>query len=450
MLLLATIMIMESSQTRTFLPTSSLLYQSTEQGPSSSSSSSSKSPAAVAVSKRIPSRKKRRRPLPPSRREEEEQEVDTPRGASTLQPPGQKQPGTTATSSAAAAAKPSLSESRFDEQRRQYYRRLLHTCRKDVNKCAKHTKRLECQKRARLLKEATASSSPSELAASAAAAAAATSVEKLEAKYHAAKSLDLEKIVREVLRRLGIENLNPDPPSGDDSCPTARPEAGDGDTNPDVRASAASERVLQHKNMLECVERWNDQVTEYRRWCLRHHDAVITTATPKPSRSAAGRPHKKHRTAAGSIMSKKAAVDVVSSGIAKSVFVHLGGNGDDNAEYGAEPAEGGIAAATKKNRPGQRARQAKADALRAKEEGRERDRSLNWREPKASSATRASGERGPHHHRREGRRSDGAGMPGSATSDAAPEAKAHPSWQAAAQKTNKGAIVQFQGTKTTF
>uniref|UniRef100_A0A6V2HBK2 Bud22 domain-containing protein n=1 Tax=Ditylum brightwellii TaxID=49249 RepID=A0A6V2HBK2_9STRA len=111
----------------------------------------------------------------------------------------------------------------------------------------------------------------------------------------------------------------------------------------------------------------------------------------------------------------------------------------------------------KKNRPGQRARKAKAMAIQAKKEGRTWDSSVNWREKKKTKpedenenggnkqqTTTASGLKADTKIEAK----DIAGM-GKSWKE---EGKAHPSWAARqTQKAKSGVgIVEFTGKKITF
>lgn len=261
-----------------------------------------------------------------------------------------------------------------------YYDRLIHQCRKDLSKQIKVCKSFECQKLIRKIKSDDSVS--------------------LQQKYETLKQLEIEPIVYECCRRLGILQLNP---------------SGEKIEKMDVPDMLLTEKLLKHKRLQESLESWGDQITQFRQWCLKREDRLeVGNSTDKQSKSKETTENELDRVDASS-----------------SLFVHLGGKTDNNA---------------KKNRPGQRARKAKAAAIQAKQKGLPRpEKSLNWRNPKPKAFDGESNEvtlsdttrnhvpenREPH---QEVKLPAGEGL--------------HPSWQA--QKAKKEGIVAFQGKKITF
>lgn len=199
------------------------------------------------------------------------------------------------------------------------------------------------------------------------------------------------------------------------------------------------ERILQHKRMVTALEHWNDQVTEYRRWCLQQQERaeglVTTIARPKKDR-------KKKRIKTDTAYEQDALVAAD-----HSVFVTLGGDDNPHATTVASasadnyygPASDGTLP-VKRNRKGQRARHAKAQAIEARKSGRvlRPEESLNWRRPsnRHESSLRQDHQQQHQHASRTNQppAEDPKGL--------------HPSWQA--RKEKKDGIVAFQGKKITF
>lgn len=132
----------------------------------------------------------------------------------------------------------------------------------------------------------------------------------------------------------------------------------------------------------------------------------------------------------------------------QSLFLTLGGGCDDDEDDDDDVDDDTrhITTTTKNNRPGQRARQAKAMALRARREGRSVERSLNWRTAVAKKTPSETTARSRHrHHDDDGPSSSTAWTP---RRDEVEE-ELHPSW-AAARKSQNASISTFQGQKITF
>ena len=125
----------------------------------------------------------------------------------------------------------------------------------------------------------------------------------------------------------------------------------------------------------------------------------------------------------------------------------MGGSDDDDRNMDGYQEE------MKKNRPGQRARRAKATAIEARKSGKTWDSSLNWREKKSGRVDVKSRDGGRDH---KSRTSDSGSVKPTAAQHIATmgktwkeEGNAHPSWAAKAAQKSQG-IAKFEGTKITF
>lgn len=284
--------------------------------------------------------------------------------------------------------------SRHEDDAAAYYDRLVHTCRKALHKQAKVAKSFECQKLIRQIKE--------------------TANAKREHRLERLKQLSLDPVVDECFKRLGIKEKTKggerDGQDGATPSKTAEPKSKE-QRKADEKQAKLVERILAHKRMRDCLEEWSAEVTKYHRWCAREEER-------------GERPAKKHRRPDDNKSRgyDKAAIQATED-LSKSLFMQLGDDEDQNSKE-----------EKKKNRPGQRARKAKAAAIQAKKEGRAIDQSLNWRAKKESDRDRLVEER-PNQ-----------------TTRSKPEPKSneslHPSWEA--QKSKKEGIVAFQGKKITF
>jgi hypothetical protein len=280
-----------------------------------------------------------------------------------------------------------------------YYNRLMHQCRKDLSKQLKVCKSFECQKLIRKIKLISQEKESS-------------ATEKMQTTYESLKAMSIEPILYESLRRLGVLQLNPNKLEIEKIH--------------EVCDSKWTEKLLEHKRMQQALEQWSDQVTEFRKWCLRRLDREEEGYLDKNT-TKGGKPVKANVTQ-----------DDMGD-VASSLFVQLG----DTNKLGGVPE--------KKNRPGQRARKAKAAAIEAKQKGLPApEKSLNWREAKpfvrpgmdshdARSSEHSSYLKDRHHAT--------SNQPHPAPQKAEDETL-HPSWQA--QKAKKEGIVTFQGKKITF
>jgi len=364
---------------------------------------------------------------------------------------------------------------RWRKDQESYYHRLLHGAQKDLNKQAKIVKNFECQKMVRKIKERKESDGD------------ATS-KVAEDNYQRLKSFDLDRVVQESLRRLGILHLDPklaeealmhsqtsSEKNDDESVSDASDAVKDTtfvkhQTNlgrqteeedkrkSDVTQSkeaALVEKILRHKKMQSTLEKWNGQVTEYRRWCLQQEDRENPRFDYGTEPIVRKKKKKSKREFQNGI--SNSAVDESD----KSLFVRLGGSdgdgdgdGDDeddgettgmDAQYGP----GTFVEEKKKNRKGQRARRAKAMAIEAKKVGRvhRASDSMNWRPKKQhQSPEDVYGDHNNNHSNASNQRAPTFGKEKSAPSAASETL--HPSW--AAKKKDSTGIVEFKGTKITF
>jgi BUD22 len=347
--------------------------------------------------------------------------------------------------------------------RQAYYDRLLHQCHKDLHKHAKVTKTFETQKLIRRIKELKRDEK--------------NAVVNQEFKLHQLKAYSLEPVVAEAIRRLGLLQLDPKShqnvltasDAGTDQCSDqerTKPSDLAMEADPSIKSGKGNTatsngtnddnsigawilaRILQHKSMCAAMERWNEQITEYRRWSLRQQermDGVVDLEWSNKKTKA-----KKNNPAISDPLA-----------IGGSLFVTLGSSsnelrsGEEDAASSSDPlgyyGPGGETSA-KKNRQGQRGRRAKAAALAAKQQGRTLSESLNWRQSKRERAVDDAPERLEQSriHRQKGKPEQHAERhdPSATSSSSVLSESLHPSWQA--RKEQKAAIVAFQGTKIKF
>jgi hypothetical protein len=242
------------------------------------------------------------------------------------------------------------------------------------------------------------------------------------------KDLPLDLVVQQAIRQLGLYHANPNYGIDVDADADVVVPKTTADDN-DLYSSIVS-TILQHKRMQSALEEWNAKVTEHRRWRLSINDKK-EYGGGKREFGGAKRP--------------KAPKSVQAATTTTSMFCNLNGDEEEdnnnNNELVMSPYGPGAHLPdepVRKNRKGQRARRAKAQALQAKKEGRRRDyKSLNWRAEKKDDERKPSSKRSNH-----------------STTSAAPQKKEeapepqHPSW--AAKQQQKTGIVAFQGTKITF
>ncbi len=374
---------------------------------------------------------------------------------------------------------------RWEVEQSDRYNRLVHACTKDLHKQAKVVKSFECQKIVRSLKKDGGGKNKKE-----------------EERLRKMKAFDLNIMVQEALRRLGIPNLQPQlVTTSTQPSATERQESDSNEVNKTTRSQTTTqsqqeknvkeedsnsedhdatvadevlltgeettkltEKLLQHKRMQAAIDQWNDKVTDYRRWLLRKTES-------DPHSSSDGKrqqPKKKQSTGA---TTRSVGKDVIAGH--GPLFVQLGGGGDLEDDGGADDADPyahyGPGSAldedgSKKNRPGQRARKAKALAMEARKQAKTWDSSINWRQKKPDND-----ETEHHQPTKKPRRRDSnvksndshvqkqkyqskppteLGNEHVKSKDASTPDHLHPSW--VAKQAQKKGIVEFKGTKITF
>lgn len=250
------------------------------------------------------------------------------------------------------------------------------------------------------------------------------------------------------------------------------------------------ESLLRHKRLSSAMDTLNDKVTEYRRWVMRREEYLSRDGTEfaKPESIGSHRSKKMKRkkgesrdgTAGwharwgssgkwsrgqGVGSARDGHLDMAGHGDASGLFIgSLSGaaafDGDGREGAGAShygPAEGSddeysSLVKPKKNRPGQRARKAKAMAIEARKAGRVWDSSINWREKKK---VKDPSEEPNINLSASGLLSDvtvGSAQIATMGKKWKEEGQAHPSWAAKqSQKAKSGlGIVEFAGKKITF
>ena len=307
-------------------------------------------------------------------------------------------------------------QEQLEQESLERYNKLVHQARKALHKQGKTVKQFESLKVARRLKQSHSRRDEETLAR--------------------IKAFSIHHVEETCLQRLGIFNLNPQPDkSSINKTPLSQED------------EALLEKMLSHKKMVQAMDAWNDKVTEYRQWLLQRRERI--SAPPDFA-------NKKKNTKNNKIKSKN---DTPTS----DLFVCLGGGTTTTTNSGEEldaslyygPSSSApndnndeYAAIVKKpNRPGQRARKAKAMAIQAKKEGRPYV-SVNWREKKPTNTTKnhTTAESAPAQKEQTTRQAAEIASMGKSWKE---DGKEHPSW-AASQAQKKTAIVAFQGTKITF
>jgi septum formation inhibitor MinC len=450
-------------------------------------------------------------------------------------------------------------KSRENAWKQERYDKLLYETRKALTKQIKQTKTFVCQRLIRKLKQqekdqqqqqqsqkSNKDQESQDNTTSTAAKKNKSNSATKEDQLQAYKAIDIDGLVQEALRRLGITSLNPSwqvlleaSTSGSTSTSASKPsEASVKDVNEEeappptatttttkttatattitttktttnntttttsIDNAAIVQIILQHQKMEACLESLNDKVTEYRRWCLHRDELASGAELTTAANSKNNNNNKQKKTLTNAKVRHDASLLTNSS-----VFCHLGGGNDDdddaddntndengagddsdNDEYHQSPyGPGGDLdgdQVKKRNRKGQRARRAKAQALQAKKNGR-RYESSNWRQsqqeqqPPPSETTAynysrqsssqdrpvrskptfsSSSQKGypavdshpkhsayPSFSNNKGQQQQPAAPRQQETKDAAQH---HPSW--VAKQAQSTGIVAFQGTKITF
>lgn len=372
------------------------------------------------------------------------------------------------------------------------YDKMVHACSKLLHKDAKIVKSFECQKIVRSIKAAKESSIESagqdnncaekELPKTSARLAT------LEKKLEQTKKLDLEALVQVGLKRLGVLSLDPrvheEFTQGlADVIGTAAESKRRKKSLPQkLDAQAVSqcddpffqsliESMLQHKRLSACLDQLNDKVTEFREWKVSREHILRGDTDPSDAAHEGKKGKKKKRESrnsasenltmvvAGGFKGRQRGLDLGGHEGASGLFIGSlagmpaeeyddggeGGSDDDGDDYDVNAYQ------KKKNRPGQRARRAKASAIEARKSGKTWDSSINWREKKQG---RNESERKDGGHDRKPRRDESTKLAAAqhiATMGKTwkEEGNAHPSWAAKTAQKSQG-IAKFEGKKITF
>mmetsp|Transcript_20135 Transcript_20135/g.41152 ORF Transcript_20135/g.41152 Transcript_20135/m.41152 type:complete len:503 (+) Transcript_20135:88-1596(+) len=347
-------------------------------------------------------------------------------------------------------------------------------------------------------------------------------VMRLEQKLEKTKKFDLEVLVQAGLKRLGMLNLDPRQDELDEGGEIKANEPNEGSSKPgdesknknakeeksqsiqpqseDPFYQSLLEILLQHKRLSSAMDQLNEKVTEYRRWTMRRQDMLRVDGIPEFMRddSMIGGKKKKNIKKSQCQQVNKTLITAGAGGFhgvtrKRGLDGHEGTSGLFIGSLSGMPMEGYFDDAysdnrgedemeigqygynypmeRKKNRPGQRARKAKALAIEARKVGKTWESSLNWREKKKEKNGSATNENDSHaiSNRRRGSQSGQNGGGRNSDHPVLSEKNAtkhdaqkiatmgktwkengqHPSWAAKAAQKSMG-IVEFKGTKITF
>jgi hypothetical protein len=373
------------------------------------------------------------------------------------------------------------------------YNKLNHVCSKHLHREAKVVKSFECQKIVRTIKAAQDSLNDEK------------KIQSLELKLVRTKKMDLDFAVQVGLKRIGVLSLDPrvhvdnnmvvDEYNKNASIDSenARPNELQQKNLDSRRLSPQSddpfyqnllESMLRHKRLSTCLDQLNDKVTEYRQWSIRREptrrgednlegNLNESYKKKKPNNRQGNTSGNDTIVVAGGFNGRKRGLDLGGHEGASGIFIgSLAGNSaeayieggeiDMDGDVFDEDKEYGYQEDMKKNRPGQRARRAKATAIEARKAGKTWDSSMNWRERKGGRKGNTHNDRKSTHGNEDATRgerkrhkSDGSVMANSAQHIATmgktwkEEGNAHPSWAAAAAQKSQG-IAKFEGKKIIF
>ena len=393
------------------------------------------------------------------------------------------------------------------------YEKLSHACSKHLHREAKVVKSFECQKIVRAIKTAKDAVSVNHPSAENAENdddekndedndkeknKSAKRIETLQLKLERTKKMDLDVLVQVGLKRLGVVSLDPR------VTPTHDAEHNNTiDENKDDKKSQKTlspqqlddpffqtllESMFRHKRLSTALDQLNVKVIEYRQWTTRWETMQRGEVNDLEEHPHGGGNKKKNKkmnqndtivvaTSGGFNSRKRGGLDMGGHEGSSGLFIgslagHLdAGDGDADDMAGNEEDDDEYGTSKKKNRPGQRARKAKATAIEARKAGKTWDSSMNWREKKKgdNSGGLDSGKKdynnsrgggGTEQNKRNasdrGGSSSVVGVPKAAPQHIASmgktwkdEGNAHPSWVAAAAQKSQG-IAKFEGKKITF
>ncbi len=406
-------------------------------------------------------------------------------------------------------------EERYQIESIDRYNKLNHACSKHLHRDAKIVKSFECQKIVRAIKAAndslsdqTGKGDDDNKEKKETISRALKRIETLQLKLEHTKKMDLDGLVQVGLKRLGVLSLDPrvhaehnlgvgdnsiDAPMHPDQIQTDESQNRrlDSKASPqfdDPFYQTLLESILRHKRLSSSLDQCNDKVTEYRQWAMRQEVMRRGEDNPEDNLHGGNKKKKKNNRQgnasrndtvvfARGFNDRKRGLDLGGHEGASGLFIgSLAGNSTEVYSDGGDPDmegdedEYGSQEDRKKNRPGQRARRAKATAIEARKAGKTWDSSMNWRERKRDKkgnshddGKRANGledeDGGQDYKSRGGERkrnkSDGGVVPKAAQHIATmgktwkEEGNAHPSWAAAAAQKSQG-IAKFEGKKITF
>lgn len=314
-------------------------------------------------------------------------------------------------------------------------------------------------------------------------------VESLERRLTHIKQFDMDILLKFCMRRLGLRLLGVDvdeavssssrkikssaisskPPCDKNHSESSVSNEVTGNTNGASDNAHSSENtqpdeqlvetLLGHKNLSMAMDKLNRRITEYRKDLLRAAGEEI----PGDGRILYRRDRKKAQQQQPIWSKINNAKNLKHEGPGSMFIESLCGEAPSEvtaaqfSHYGPGAEDFSLStAAEKKNRPGQRARRAKAIVQQAKKEGRNWDSSVNWREPKPKKAKLVEKtEQGE-----EPGKIIASGLIANKKIKAAEladmgkdwkaDGKAHPSWAAKQLAKQTCGIAEFKGKKTTF
>ena len=276
--------------------------------------------------------------------------------------------------------------------------KLLYQCRKALHKECKIVKSFECQKLVRRLKKEQDDTKDTN---------------DLETKLTTLKAFAIDLAVEKCLKNLGMDRLVQDQTDGSVSSTT-------------TTTVEWIDKFLQHKRVRTAMEVYNTKMGDLQRWYLGRQETLTERR----------RLHNKKRTPTGEGPTSHDGHDTLGSATAHSLFVSLDGKEEETTnEYDMDEYAMPSVPVKKKNRPGQRARKAKAMAMEARKQGKTWDRSHNWRAPKPKQDDNGGEEQQQQQWSAGGK-------------DWKDEGKQHPSW--VARQSQKPSIAKFAGKKIKF
>ncbi|KAL3801839.1 hypothetical protein HJC23_001235 [Cyclotella cryptica] len=375
--------------------------------------------------------------------------------------------------------------------------KLFHTSSKQMHKEAKVVKSFECQKIVRSIKAVKESTNTQaggrneENRGGADNNKTLKKVHALEQKLERTKKLDLEVLVKVALKRLGVLTLDPKVTkylaerdhSNVDDMNDGQHDGGAGQNassqSEDPFYQALIENMLRHKRLSTVMDQINDKVTEYHNW-MTHREDILQGLIHGEELKGENKKKKKQNSqridrnetliVAGT--QKRRKIDLGGHEGTSGLFIGslsgqtVEGYSEDDEEAGGydQYDEDDLFQKKKKNRPGQRARKAKAMAIEARKAGKTWDSSVNWREKKSSAEEKSNTarQRNLNHESNtsntqvKAKRGETMKAVTSTSQKIATmgkswkeEGNAHPSWAAAATRKSQG-IAKFQGTKISF